>query len=164
MNVAFLAAALVAVSNPGDSYVPADPWRVGPKHTETRPAGASAESPTKSSDTVLLDFGADWCGYCRQMEPVIGQLAAMGYPVRKVNADRERGLADKYGVQGLPCFVMLVDGREVDRFIGTRDHDDQPLNATRFEAMFRRNGVGSTSISRAQSPGPAPTAVPFPAG
>jgi len=99
------------------------------------------------------------------MEPVIGQLAAMGYPVRKVNADRERGLADKYGVQGLPCFVMLVDGREVDRFVGTRDHDGQPLNVTRFEAMFRRNGVGSaTSIARAQSPGAAPAAaVPFPA-
>jgi len=166
MNVAFLAAALVAVSNPGDSYIPADPWRVGPQHTDARPSDPSNKSSKNAatSDAVLLDFGADWCGYCRQMEPVIGQLAAMGYPVRKVNADRERALADKYGVQGLPCFVMLVDGREVDRFIGTRDHDGQPLNVTRFEAMFRRNGVGSTSVSRAQSTGAAPTAVPFPAG
>jgi thiol-disulfide isomerase/thioredoxin len=165
MNLAFLAAAVLAVSSPGDSYIPADPWRVGPEHTDNRPTGTSAKSSNKSSDTVLLDFGAEWCGYCRQMEPVIGQLAAMGYPVRKVNADRERALADKYGVQGLPCFVMLVDGREVDRFVGTRDHDGQPLNVARFEAMFRRNGVDSaTSIARAPSPGAAPAAaVPFPA-
>jgi thiol-disulfide isomerase/thioredoxin len=162
MNVAFLAAALVAVSNPGDSYIPADPWRVGPEHTESRPSAASAKSSNKSSDTVLLDFGAEWCGYCRQMEPIIGQVSAMGYPVRKVNADRERALADKYGVQGLPCFVMLVDGREVDRFVGTRDHDGQPLNVARFEAMFRRNGVGAGgTIARAQSPGATPGAVPF---
>lgn len=164
MNLAFLAAALVAVSNPGDSYIPADPWRVGPDHTDHRPSGPSASSSNKSGDTVLLDFGADWCGYCRQMEPIISQLAAMGYPVRKVNFDRERALADKYGAQGLPCFVMLVDGREVDRFVGTRDHDGQPLNVARFEAMFRRNGVSSTSIARAQSPGATPAAaVPFPA-
>jgi thiol-disulfide isomerase/thioredoxin len=167
MNVAFLVAALVAVSNPGDSYIPADPWRIGPQHADARPSDPSNKSSKSAaaSDAVLLDFGADWCGYCRQMEPVIGQLAAMGYPVRKVNADRERALADKYGVQGLPCFVMLVDGREVDRFVGTRDHDGQPLNVARFEAMFRRNGVGSaTSIAGAPLPGAAPAAaVPFPA-
>src|SRR5215831_4422983 len=136
MNVAFLAAAIVAVSNPGDSYIPADPWRIAPQHTEAQLAESNSKSSkATASDTVLLDFGADWCGYCRQMEPVIGQLAAMGYPVRKVNADRGRALADKYGVQGLPCFVMLVDGREVDRFVGTSDHDGQPLSVARFEAM-----------------------------
>src|SRR5262245_59627296 len=60
---------------------------------------------------------------------------------------------------------MLVDGHEVDRFVGTRDHDGQPLNVARFEAMFRRNGVNSTAgIARAQSPGATPAAaVPFPA-
>ncbi len=42
-----------------------------------------------NNDTVLLDFGADWCGYCRQMEPVVGQLAAQGFPVRKVNVDKD---------------------------------------------------------------------------
>jgi thiol-disulfide isomerase/thioredoxin len=164
MNVVILVAALAAVSNPGDSYIPADPWRVGPEHTDRRPSGSNAKSSNKSSDTVLLDFGADWCGYCRQMEPTIDQLAAMGYPVRKVNFDRERALADKYGAQGLPCFVMLVDGREVDRFVGTRDHDGQPLNVARFEAMFRRNGVNSAvNSSRAQLPGETAAAVPFPA-
>jgi thiol-disulfide isomerase/thioredoxin len=164
MNLAILAA-LVAVSNPGDSYIPADPWRVGPQHAEVQPSDSSNKASKKpgAGDTVLLDFGAGWCGYCQQMEPVIGQLAAMGYPIRKVNADREQALADKYGVQGLPCFVMLVDGREVDRFIGTRDHDGQPLNVARFEAMFRRNGVGTGgAIERAPSPGTA-AGVPFPA-
>ncbi len=98
-----------------------------------------------NNDTVLLDFGADWCGYCRQMEPVVGQLAAQGFPVRKVNVDKEHALAEKYGVQGLPCFVMLVGGKEVDRVVGATDRG-------RLEAMFHRNGVepGTTGVAPAR--------------
>jgi thiol-disulfide isomerase/thioredoxin len=69
-------------------------------------------------ETVLLDFCADWCIPCRQMDPAVRELAAKGYPVRKVNIDRERGLAQQFGVGSVPCFVMLVDGREVDRVVG----------------------------------------------
>ncbi len=95
-----------------------------------------------NNDTVLLDFGADWCGYCRQMEPVVGQLAAQGFPVRKVNVDKDHALAEKYGVQGLPCFILLVNGKEVDRVVGATDHN-------RLLAMFHRNGVepGGESVA-----------------
>ena len=71
-----------------------------------------------AGETVLLDFYADWCGPCRAMHPTVQALAAEGYPVRKINVDREPALAKQYGVTALPCFVMLVDGREVDRVIG----------------------------------------------
>ncbi len=97
-------------------------------------AMVALSSPNPNNDTVLLDFGADWCGYCRQMEPVVGQLAAQGFPVRKVNVDKDHALAEKYGVQGLPCFVMIVGGKEVDRVVGATDMG-------RLQAMFHRNGV-----------------------
>src|SRR5262245_30562354 len=69
-------------------------------------------------ETVLLDFTADWCGPCKSVKPLVHQLAAAGYPVREVNIDRERALAAKYRVSTIPCFVMLVNGQEVDRQVG----------------------------------------------
>lgn len=139
MNLAFFAAAVLSVAAPSDSL---------------RPTG-----PATSSDTVLLDFRADWCGPCRQMDPVVGSLLAEGFPVRRVNVDQERALATKYGVEGIPCFVMIVNGREVDRAVGVTDRG-------RLAAMFSRNGVGSTTnVARGQSPEfnlQTAGAVPFP--
>jgi len=68
--------------------------------------------------TVLLDFYADWCAPCRAMESTVQELIAKGYPVRKVNIDQDRALAQQYGASNIPCYVMLVDGREVDRVEG----------------------------------------------
>ena len=52
------------------------------------------------------------------MNPTVEALIAAGYPVQRVNVDQNRPLAAKYGVQSIPCFVMVVDGREVDRVVG----------------------------------------------
>ena len=68
-----------------------------------------------SGQTVMLDFYADWCAPCRAMGPTIDALAAKGYPVRRVNIDQQHDLAVRFGVTSIPCFVMLVNGREVDR-------------------------------------------------
>ena len=63
--------------------------------------------------TTMLDFYADWCGPCKAMNPTVQALVAAGYPVQRVNIDKNRALAAKYGVQNIPCFVMLVDGKEM---------------------------------------------------
>ena len=71
-----------------------------------------------SGETVLLDFSASWCGPCRQMDPIVAQLSAAGHPVRKIDIDQQPELAQRFKVDGVPCFVMLVDGREVGRQTG----------------------------------------------
>jgi thioredoxin len=103
-----------------------------------------------AGETVLLDFQANWCGPCRQMAPTIDQLAAQGYPIRKVNVDQDRQLAAQYQVQGIPCFVLLVDGREVDRMVGAASSDS-------LKRMFAKAGVGpgAASAPAAATPRPA---------
>jgi len=71
-----------------------------------------------TSQTVMLDFYADWCKPCLAMDSTVQSLIAQGYPVQRVNIDQNRALAAKFGVQSIPCFVMVVDGREVDRVTG----------------------------------------------
>lgn len=105
-----------------------------------------------AGDTILLDFSAPWCGPCRSMEPVVAEMAAAGYPVRRVDVDREAQLAARYGVQSIPCFVLLVNGQEVDRAVGAMDRGQ-------LEAMLAKAGVnapaGGGQIARGQSPDPA---------
>jgi thiol-disulfide isomerase/thioredoxin len=74
---------------------------------------------TGGGETVLLEFYSDTCPPCRQMAPAIDHLVAQGYAIRKVHVGRERELASRFGVGSIPCFVMLVDGREADRVVGS---------------------------------------------
>lgn len=91
-------------------------------------------SVCSTPDTVLLDFRADYCGPCRQMDPVVAQLKAAGYPVRQVNVESDQSLAAKYHVSSIPCFVLLVNGREVDRSVGA-------TGGSNIAAMFQKAGI-----------------------
>ena len=92
-----------------------------------------------AGETVLLDFYADWCGPCRSMIPTVEQLAAQGYPVRRVNVDQYRDLAQRFGITSIPCFVMIVDGKEAGRVVG-------PTSIGRLQQLC--------SLGRAAAPNP----------
>ncbi len=75
----------------------------------------------QSSIPVLVDFGATWCAPCRQIAPVIDEIAADyegKIKVLKVDVDAERSLAIKYGIQSIPTLALFKGGELADQVIG----------------------------------------------
>jgi len=123
-----------------------------------------------ADDTVLLEFSADWCGPCRMVEPTVQRLIAAGHPIRQVDVDRDPSTAARYRVTSVPCFVMLVQGQEVDRVLGAASPDRLLQMLARVGQRASRDSdprgrtvgvsLGSVApppISRAASPAPPPS-------
>ena len=88
----------------------------------TSPAASAPPPPPAAAaaagEVVLLDFNAGWCGPCRQMAPIVAEVAAAGWVVRSVDVDHETDLVRRFGVTGVPCYVLLVKGHEAGRING----------------------------------------------
>jgi thioredoxin 1 len=69
--------------------------------------------------TVMLDFGANWCGYCRAAEPLIDEAVAGSQGVRhlKVEDGPGRPLGRSFRIKLWPTVVVLNDGQEVARVV-----------------------------------------------
>ena len=74
----------------------------------------------------LIDFYADWCGPCKIMSPIFEELAQEyegKIELKKVDVESNGEMASKYNVMSIPTFVLLKDGKEVDRKIGAMPKD-----------------------------------------
>jgi thioredoxin 1 len=75
----------------------------------------------KSSEPVVVDFWAEWCGPCRMIAPALEEIAGqLGDKVKivKLNVDENPNTAAKYGIMSIPTLMLFKNGEIASRQVG----------------------------------------------
>jgi thioredoxin-like negative regulator of GroEL len=83
-------------------------------------------------------FTADWCNPCKKTRPVVEELKKEGFQFQIIDVDYEQLLAKQFQVKSIPTFILLEDGKELDRVTGaqTREKLNEFIN---YEKNIQEN-------------------------
>lgn len=88
--------------------------------------GNFEEEVLKSTEPVVVDMYADWCGPCKMMAPVVDELSENMAGVRfcKLNVDQAPTVAAQYRVMSIPTFLFFKNGALAGTVVGGREPED----------------------------------------
>ena len=90
----------------------------------------------KSTEPVLVDFWAEWCGPCKMLGPTIEELAKEytgKVKIGKVNVDDNPGVSSKFGIRSIPALLIFKNGEVVGQMIGAQP---KPAIKTKLDTLL----------------------------